>query len=65
MSSVATTDARRLAVVIDSDNATASVTTELLAEIAKCGTATIKRAYLSSDDPCASPLALVPRSISD
>jgi uncharacterized LabA/DUF88 family protein len=35
----------RLAVLIDSDNATASLTTELLAEIAKYGTPTIKRAY--------------------
>ena len=35
----------RLAVLIDSDNTTASVTTELLEEIAKYGTPTIKRAY--------------------
>ena len=35
----------RLAVLIDSDNATASLTTELLEEIAKYGTPTIKRAY--------------------
>ena len=40
-----TTDATRLAVLIDSDNTTASVTTELLEEIAKYGTPTIKRAY--------------------
>ena len=40
-----TTDATRLAVLIDSDNATASLTTELLEEIAKYGTPTIKRAY--------------------
>ncbi len=40
-----TTDGNRLAVLIDSDNATASLTTELLAEIAKYGTPTIKRAY--------------------
>lgn len=39
------TDATRLAVLIDSDNTTASVTTELLEEIAKYGTPTIKRAY--------------------
>jgi hypothetical protein len=39
------TDATRLAVLIDSDNSTASVTTELLEEIAKYGTPTIKRAY--------------------
>ena len=38
-------DAVRLAVLIDSDNTTASVTTELLDEIAKYGTPTIKRAY--------------------
>jgi uncharacterized LabA/DUF88 family protein len=38
-------DSTRLAVLIDSDNTTASVTTELLAEIAKYGTPTIKRAY--------------------
>ncbi len=38
-------DATRLAVLIDSDNATASLTTELLEEIAKYGTPTIKRAY--------------------
>src|SRR3954463_8746953 len=39
------TDPTRLAVLIDSDNTTASLTTELLAEIAKYGTPTIKRAY--------------------
>jgi uncharacterized LabA/DUF88 family protein len=38
-------DAMRLAVLIDADNAKASVTTELLEEIAKYGTPTIKRAY--------------------
>jgi len=42
---VATTDTTRLAVLIDSDNTTASLTTELLAEIAKYGTPTTKRAY--------------------
>ncbi len=42
---MATTNPPRLAVLIDSDNATASLTTELLAEIAKHGTPTIKRAY--------------------
>jgi hypothetical protein len=42
---VTTTDATRLAVLIDSDNTTASLTSELLAEIAKYGTPTIKRAY--------------------
>jgi uncharacterized LabA/DUF88 family protein len=38
-------DATRLAVLIDSDNTTASLATELLEEIAKYGTPTIKRAY--------------------
>jgi hypothetical protein len=38
-------DSTRLAVLIDSDNTTASLTTELLEEIAKYGTPTIKRAY--------------------
>jgi hypothetical protein len=42
---VAAADSTRLAVLIDSDNATASLTSELLAEIAKYGTPTIKRAY--------------------
>jgi uncharacterized LabA/DUF88 family protein len=42
---VTTADATRLAVLIDADNSTASVTTELLDEIAKYGTPTIKRAY--------------------
>ena len=40
-----TADATRLAVLIDSDNTTASLTTELLDEIAKYGTPTVKRAY--------------------
>ena len=40
-----TTDATRLAVLIDSDNTTASLATELLEEIAKYGTPTVKRAY--------------------
>jgi uncharacterized LabA/DUF88 family protein len=43
--SVPTTDATRLAVLIDSDNTTASLTTELLEEIAIYGTPTVKRAY--------------------
>ena len=38
-------EATRLAVLIDADNTTASLSTELLAEIAKYGTPTIKRAY--------------------
>jgi uncharacterized LabA/DUF88 family protein len=42
---VTATDATRLAVLIDSDNTTAGVATELLDEIAKYGTPTIKRAY--------------------
>jgi uncharacterized LabA/DUF88 family protein len=42
---VTDTDATRLAVLIDSDNATASLATELLEEIAKYGTPTVKRAY--------------------
>jgi uncharacterized LabA/DUF88 family protein len=36
---------RKLAVLIDADNAQASICTELLAEIAKFGIASIKRAY--------------------
>jgi uncharacterized LabA/DUF88 family protein len=40
-----TSDATPLAVLIDADNATASLSTELLEEIAKYGTPTIKRAY--------------------
>ena len=42
MASVETT---RLAVLIDADNASASVVKELLEEVAKFGTATVKRAY--------------------
>ena len=40
-----TADATRLAVLIDADNSTASVTTELIEEIARFGTPTVKRAY--------------------
>ncbi|RMD00204.1 NYN domain-containing protein [Aquitalea palustris] len=36
---------RKLAVLIDADNAQASLTAELLAEVAKYGTAIVKRAY--------------------
>ena len=36
---------KKLAVLIDADNAQASICSELLAEIAKFGTASIKRAY--------------------
>src|SRR3954465_4485813 len=42
---VPSADTTRLAVLIDSDNTTASLTTELLEEIAEYGTPTIKRAY--------------------
>lgn len=38
-------DSYRLAVLIDADNASSTVVKELLEEIAKFGTATIKRAY--------------------
>jgi uncharacterized LabA/DUF88 family protein len=39
------TSSDKLAVLIDSDNAQASVVSELLAEVARYGTATVKRAY--------------------
>jgi len=42
---MANADTRRLAVLIDADNATSGLTSELMAEIAKYGTPTIKRAY--------------------
>jgi len=42
---VATTTNDRLAVLIDADNAQASIVTELLAEISRYGAATVKRAY--------------------
>ena len=42
MASAGTT---RMAVLIDADNASASVARELLEEVAKYGTATVKRAY--------------------
>ena len=38
-------DLARLAVLIDADNASAAVVKELLEEVAKYGTATVKRAY--------------------
>lgn len=38
-------DAFRLAVLIDADNASASIAKELLEEVAKYGVATVKRAY--------------------
>jgi len=42
---LSTHDLTRLAVLIDADNASASVVKELLEEVAKYGTATVKRAY--------------------
>lgn len=42
---MATPDVTRLAVLIDADNASAAVVKELLEEVAKFGTATVKRAY--------------------
>ena len=42
---IATTKNQKLAVLIDADNAQASVIQELLSEVSRYGTATIKRAY--------------------
>ncbi|MGH3262236.1 MAG: NYN domain-containing protein, partial [Trebonia sp.] len=42
---MATENTARLAVLIDADNAQASITEGLLAEVAKYGTAHVKRAY--------------------
>lgn len=42
---MAVNDSSRLAVLIDADNASAAVAKELLEEVAKYGTATVKRAY--------------------
>ncbi len=42
---MAANDNHKLAVLIDADNAQASVVQELLAEVSRYGTATIKRAY--------------------
>jgi hypothetical protein len=42
---MATRDTAKLAVLIDADNAQASICEELLAEVARYGTASIKRAY--------------------
>jgi hypothetical protein len=42
---MATNNNLKLAVLIDADNAQASVIQELLAEVSRYGTATIKRAY--------------------
>ena len=44
-SNLASTDTTRLAVLIDADNASASVAKELLEEVAKFGAATVKRAF--------------------
>jgi uncharacterized LabA/DUF88 family protein len=45
MDDMATENTARLAVLIDADNAQASITEGLLAEVAKYGTAHVKRAY--------------------
>ena len=42
---MATPNSDKLAVLIDADNAQASIASELLAEVARYGTATVKRAY--------------------
>lgn len=42
---MATTPSDKLAVLIDADNAQASIARELLAEISRYGTATVRRAY--------------------
>ncbi len=42
---MASTETTRMAVLIDADNASAAVAKELLEEVAKYGTATVKRAY--------------------
>lgn len=42
---MATPSSDKLAVLIDADNAQASIASELLAEVARYGTATVKRAY--------------------
>jgi uncharacterized LabA/DUF88 family protein len=42
---MAASETRRMAVLIDADNASAAIAKELLEEVAKYGTATIKRAY--------------------
>lgn len=42
---MASAETTRMAVLIDADNASASVAKELLEEVAKYGTATVKRAY--------------------
>ena len=39
------TDSRRLAVLIDADNVSSKVSTDLFAELAGYGTLTVKRAY--------------------
>jgi len=42
---MATTETSNLAVLVDADNAQASAMAEILAEVARYGTATVKRAY--------------------
>jgi hypothetical protein len=42
---LASSQSDRLAVLIDSDNAQASIAADLLAEVARYGSATVKRAY--------------------
>lgn len=42
---MATSNNERLAVLIDADNAQASIVNELMAEVSRYGTATVKRAY--------------------
>lgn len=42
---MATPETRNLAVLVDADNAQASVIVEILGEVARYGTATVKRAY--------------------
>lgn len=42
---MATSSTEKLAVLIDADNAQASIVGELMAEISRYGTATVKRAY--------------------
>src|SRR5215211_6132899 len=56
---MANADTRRLAVLIDADNATSGLTSELMAEIAKYGTPTIKRAYGDWTTPNLAGFAIV------
>jgi hypothetical protein len=52
---MAGSDSSRLAVLIDADNASAAVAKELLEEVAKFGTATVKRAYGDWTTTCGDP----------